>query len=66
MLTYAVIAVHSGEPLLPIRAQPRGGGGDLGEIVFLSWLASPYFELREKVKCIEHRGKSKLWSTTSL
>ena len=33
--------------------------GDLGEKVSLSWLTSPYFELREKFKCIEHIGKSK-------
>ena len=27
--------------------------GDLGEKVSLSWLTSPYLELREKWKCIE-------------
>ena len=35
-------------------------GGDLGEKVPLSWLTSPYFELREKFKCIEHIWKSKI------
>ena len=29
-------------------------GGDLGEKVSLSWLTSPYFELREKFKFVEH------------
>ena len=40
--------------------------GDLGEIVSLSWLISPYFELKEKWKCIEHIRKSKIWTKTSL
>ena len=26
----------------------------MGEKVSLSWMTSPYFELREKIKCIEH------------
>ena len=30
--------------------------GSLGEKVSLSWLTSPYLELREKWKCIECRG----------
>ena len=34
--------------------------GDLGEKVSQSWLTSPYFELREKFRCIEHIGKSKI------
>ena len=36
--------------------------GDLGQKVSFSWLTSPYFELREKFKCIEHIGKSKIWT----
>ena len=40
-------------------------GGDLGEKVSLSWLTSPYFELRVKFKCIEHIGKFKIWTKTS-
>ena len=39
--------------------------GDLGEKVSLNWLTSPYFELREKWKCIEYIGKSKIWTKTS-
>ena len=39
--------------------------GDLGEKVFLSWLTSPCLELREKWKCIECIGKSKIWTKTS-
>ena len=35
---------------------------DLGEKV---WLTSPYLELREKWKCIECKGKSKIWTKTS-
>ena len=38
--------------------------GDLGEKVFLSWLTSPYLELREKWKCIDCIGKSKIWTKT--
>ena len=34
-------------------------GGDLGEIVSLQTQTSPYFQLREKFKCIEHIGKGK-------
>ena len=33
--------------------------GDFREKVSLSWLTSPYFELREKFKCIEHIGNPK-------
>ena len=40
-------------------------GGNLGEKVSLSWLTSPYFVLREKFKCIEHIGKSKIQIKTS-
>ena len=40
-------------------------GGDLGEKVSQFWLTSPYFELREKFKRIEHIGKSKFWTKTS-
>ena len=39
--------------------------GDLGEKVSLSWLTSPYLELREKWKCIEFIGKIKIWTKTS-
>ena len=39
--------------------------GDWGEKVSLSWLTSPYFELREKFKFIEHIGKSKICTKTS-
>ena len=39
--------------------------GDLGEKISLSWLTSPYLELREKWKCIECIGKSKIWTKTS-
>ena len=39
--------------------------GNLGEIVSLSWLISPYFQLKEKWKCIEHIRKSKIWTKTS-
>ena len=39
--------------------------GDLGEKVSLSWLTYPYLELREKWKCIESIGKSKIWTKTS-
>ena len=39
--------------------------GDLGEKLSLSWLTSPYFELREMFKCIEYIGKSKIWAKTS-
>ena len=34
-------------------------GGDLGEVVFLQEQTYPYFQLREKSKCIEYIGKSK-------
>ena len=30
--------------------------GDLGEKVSLIWLTSPYFELREKLKCTKYLG----------
>ena len=36
-------------------------GGQFCEKVSLNWLTSPYFELREKLKCIEHIWKSKFW-----
>ena len=39
--------------------------GNLGEKVSLSWLTSPYLELREKWKCIEYIRKSKIWTKTS-
>ena len=39
--------------------------GNLGEKVSLSWLTSPYVELREKWKCIECTGESKIWIKTS-
>ena len=39
--------------------------GDLGEKVCLSWQTSPCLELREKWKCIESIGKSKIWTKTS-
>ena len=38
---------------------------NLREKVCLMWLTSPYFELREKLKCIEHIGKSKIRTETS-
>ena len=40
-------------------------GSDLGEKVSLRRLTSPCFELREKFECIEHIGKSKIWTKTS-
>ena len=40
--------------------------GDLGEIVSLQTQTSPYFQLREKNKCIEHIGKGKAQLKTSL
>ena len=40
-------------------------GGDLGELVSLQEQTSPYFQLREKSKCIEYIGKSKFPSKTS-
>ena len=43
------------------RAQPRG---DLGEVPLI-WLTSPCSELREKLKCIEYNGKSKIRAKTS-
>ena len=36
--------------------------GDFREKVSLSWLTSSYLELREKWKCIECIGKSKIWT----
>ena len=39
-------------------------GCDLVEKLSLSWLTSPFFELREKFKCIEHTRKCKIWTTT--
>ena len=39
--------------------------GNLGEKVSQSWLTSPYLELREKWKCIESIGISKIWTKTS-
>ena len=39
--------------------------GDLGEVVSLQEQTSPYFQLREKPKCIDCIGKSKFWSKTS-
>ena len=41
-------------------------GRDLGEKVSISWLTSPYLKLREKITCIKHIGKSKIWTKTSL
>ena len=38
--------------------------GDLREKVSLRWLTYPYFELREKFKCIKHIGKSKIRTKT--
>ena len=40
--------------------------GNLGEKFSLSWLTSPYLELREKWKCIECIEKSKIWIKTFL
>ena len=40
-------------------------GGDLGETVSLLTQTSPYFQLREKLKCIEHIGKGKAQLITS-
>ena len=40
-------------------------GGDLGEVVSLQEQTSPYFQLREKSKCIEYIGKAKFRSKTS-
>ena len=34
---------------------------DVGETVFQSWLTSPYFELKEKSKCIKHTENLKFW-----
>ena len=41
-------------------------GGDLGEVASLQEQTSPYFQLREKSKCIDHIGKPKFWSKTFL
>ena len=40
-------------------------GGHLGEKVSLNWLTSPCFELKEKLKCIECVGKSKIRAKTT-
>ena len=40
-------------------------GGGLGEVVSPQEQTSPYFQLREKSKCIEYIGKCKFWSKTS-
>ena len=42
-------------------------GGHLGEKVYPFWLTSPFSEseLRVKLKCIDHTGKSKVWPKTS-
>ena len=40
-------------------------GGDLGETVSLQTQTSPYFQLREKFKCIEHIGKGEAQLKTS-
>ena len=40
-------------------------GGDLGETVTLQAPTSPYFQLREKFKCIEHIGKGETHFKTS-
>ena len=39
-------------------------GCNLGEVVCLQEQISPYFQLREKSKCIEYIGKSKFQSKT--
>ena len=39
--------------------------GDLGEIVSLQTQTSPYLQLREKIKCIEHISKGKAQLKTS-
>ena len=44
------------------REQARG---NLGEIVSLQTQTSPYFQLREKIKCLEHIGKGKAQLKTS-
>ena len=49
------------------KSSPRTAGlrleGDLGEKVSLNWLTSPYFELREKFKCIVHIGSPQFGPT---
>ena len=40
--------------------------GDLGETVSLNWLTSPSFEFGEKLKCVEHIGKFRIWTKVSL
>ena len=39
--------------------------GDVGGIVSLQAQTSPYFQLREKFKCIEHTDKSETQLKTS-
>ena len=39
--------------------------GDVGDIVTLQAETSPYFQLREKSKCIEHIDKSETQLKTS-
>ena len=39
--------------------------GDQGEIFSLQDQTSPCFELKEKLKCIEYRGKDEKWAETS-
>ena len=39
--------------------------GDMGDIVSLQTQTSPYFQLREKFKCIEHTDKSETQLKTS-
>ena len=39
--------------------------GDVGDKVSLQALTSPYFQPREKFKCIEHTDKSETWLKTS-
>ena len=39
--------------------------GDVGDIVSLQPQTSPYFQLREKFKCLEHIDKSETQHKTS-
>ena len=55
--------------LLGLRSRSQSAGiklqGNKGEIVSFQDQTSPYFELKEKFKCIEHIGKNERWAETS-
>ena len=49
----------------PIFVSGNKPEGDVGDIVFLQDQTSPYFQLRGKLKCIEHIDKSETQLKTS-